>query len=38
MRREKAMKLFEEGYNCAQSVFLAFEDLHGMNRKDAAAS
>lgn len=37
MRSEKAMKLFEEGYNCAQSVFLAFEDLHGMNRKDAAA-
>lgn len=37
MRKEKAMQLFEEGYNCAQSVFLAFEDLHGMDRKAAAA-
>lgn len=37
MRKEKAMQLFEEGYNCAQSVFLAFEDLHGMGRKEAAA-
>lgn len=37
MRKEKAMQLFEEGYNCAQSVFLAFEDLHGIDRKTAAA-
>ena len=35
-RREKAMRLFEEGYNCAQSVFLAFEDLHGIDRETAA--
>lgn len=35
-RKEKAMQLFEEGYNCAQSVFLAFEDLHGADRKTAA--
>lgn len=35
-RKEKAMQLFEEGYNCAQSVFLAFEDLHGSDRKTAA--
>lgn len=35
-RREKAMGLFEEGYNCTQSVFLAFEDLHGIERKTAA--
>ena len=35
-RREKAMRLFEEGYSCAQSVFLAFEDLHGMDREMAA--
>lgn len=35
-RREKAMSLFEEGYNCAQSVFLAFEDLHGIDRETAA--
>ena len=27
MRREKAMALFEEGYNCAQAVVLAFADL-----------
>ena len=35
-RREKAMQLVEEGDNCAQSVFLAFEDLHGIDRKTAA--
>lgn len=37
MRREKAMALFEEGYNCAQSVFLAFADLHGIDAQTAAA-
>lgn len=37
MRREKAMALFEEGYNCAQSVFLAFADLHGIDERTAAA-
>ena len=37
MRKEKAMALFEEGYNCAQAVFLAFEDLHGFDRHTAAA-
>ena len=26
-RKEKAMALFREGYNCAQSVVLAFSDL-----------
>lgn len=36
MRREKAMALFEEGYNCAQSVFLAFADLHGLDERTAA--
>lgn len=36
MRREKAMALFEEGYNCAQSVVLAFADLHGLDEKTAA--
>lgn len=25
---QKAMELFKEGYNCAQSVFLAFEDKY----------
>lgn len=37
MRREKAMALFEEGYNCAQAVFLAFADLHGIDTQTAAA-
>ena len=37
MRREKAMALFEQGYNCAQSVFLAFADLYGMEESTAAA-
>ena len=35
-RRERAIQLFKEGYNCTQAVFLAFEDLHGMNRREAA--
>lgn len=35
-RKEKAMNLFEEGYNCSQAVFLAFEDVHGLDRKTAA--
>lgn len=37
MRKERAMKLFEEGYNCAQSVFLAFEDLYDIDRSTAAS-
>ena len=28
---EKAKALFLEGYNCAQSVFCAFGDVHGMD-------
>lgn len=32
-----AEKLFYEGYNCAQSVLLAFEDVTGLDRKTAAA-
>lgn len=35
-RSKKAEMLFKEGYNCAQSVFLAFEDVHGMNRNTGA--
>ena len=31
-RREKAENLFLEGYNCAQAVAIAFEDLHGLDR------
>lgn len=33
---QKAMALFKEGYNCSQSVFLAFEDVHHMDREIAA--
>ncbi|MDD6207004.1 MAG: C-GCAxxG-C-C family protein [Clostridiales bacterium] len=32
---EKAMDLFEKGYNCAQSVFLAFSDLYLIDGKTA---
>lgn len=32
---KKAMALFKEGFNCSQSVFLAFEDVHGLDRKKA---
>ncbi len=33
----KAKALFEEGYNCAQAVFLAFGDITGFDIKTAAA-
>lgn len=36
-RKEKAEALFTEGYNCAQAVFLAFEDLYPIDRKTALA-
>ena len=32
---QKAMDLFKEGFNCSQSVFLAFEDMHKMDPKTA---
>ncbi|EDR97497.1 C-GCAxxG-C-C family protein [Anaerostipes caccae] len=32
---QKAMNLFKEGYNCSQSVFLAFKDLYGIDRHTA---
>lgn len=32
---EKSAKLFQEGYNCAQSVFAAFAPLYGMDEKFA---
>ena len=32
---KKAMELFNEGYNCAQAVFLAFEDKYNIDRKTA---
>lgn len=36
-RREKAMRIFGEGYNCSQAVVLAFEDLIPMEWDTAAA-
>ena len=35
-RREKAMTLHSEGYNCAQSVVLAFEDLLPLDKESLA--
>ena len=34
-RPEKAKELFENGYNCAQAVFCAFEDITGFSRENA---
>lgn len=34
-RPEKAKELFENGYNCAQAVFCAFEDVTGMEHETA---
>ena len=31
-RKELAMNYFKEGYNCAQAVVLAFEDLTGLDK------
>ena len=31
--KEKAMALFQEGYNCAQAVLCAFEDVTGLDRR-----
>ncbi|HAL63187.1 MAG TPA: hypothetical protein DCO93_01930 [Clostridiales bacterium] len=35
-RKEKAMELFESGYNCSQAVVLAFADLLGVDEKALA--
>ena len=32
---QKAMDLFKEGFNCSQSVFLAFKDMYKMDSKTA---
>lgn len=32
---QKAMALFREGYNCSQSVFLAFEDCYDIDHQSA---
>lgn len=34
-RIEKAVKLFESGYNCAQSVTAAFADIYGYTEEQA---
>jgi C_GCAxxG_C_C family probable redox protein len=36
MRGKKAADLFEQGYNCAQAVSVAFCDLTGMTEQQAA--
>lgn len=35
-RAEQARSYFTQGYNCAQSVYMAFADLFGMDTKQAA--
>ena len=35
-RKERAMALFESGYNCSQSVILAFSDLTELDEKTLA--
>ena len=34
-RVDKAERLFKEGYNCGQAVFVAFSDLYGIDEKTA---
>ncbi len=34
-RADKAVSLFKQGYNCAQSVFAAYADLYGMDEETA---
>lgn len=34
-RKEKAVRLFKEGYNCSQSVFAAYSDIYGIDRETA---
>ncbi|MBN1410323.1 MAG: C_GCAxxG_C_C family protein [Spirochaetales bacterium] len=34
-REEKAISLFDEGFNCAQSVFAAFADVTGIDAETA---
>src|SRR5665647_240933 len=35
-RVEKAVALFEEGYNCSQAVFMAYSDVYGVDAVTAA--
>jgi len=34
-RKEKAVSLFKEGYNCSQSVFAAYADKYGLDKEMA---
>lgn len=34
-RKEKAARLFKEGYNCSQAVFVAYADRYGMDEEMA---
>ena len=34
-RKDRAVELFMEGYNCAQSVFTAFADRFGIDEDTA---
>ena len=36
-RKETAIRLFKEGYGCAQAVLLAFSDVTGLSDEQAAA-
>ena len=36
LRGDRAEALFREGYNCAQAVFCAFDDLTGLDRETSA--
>lgn len=35
-RAKLALHLFENGYNCSQSVFMAYADLYDLDRETAA--
>lgn len=34
-RKEKAVRLFQEGYNCSQAVFAAYADQYGIEEETA---
>lgn len=34
-RRKEALKLFHEGYNCAQAILAAYGDMFGLERQNA---
>ncbi len=36
IRKQQAVRFFECGYNCSQSVFMAFSDLYGIDTSTAS--